>query len=103
VTAATLQYSAPQSVSVWTGADMLERDRLRIVLATIAINVAAVALLTLAPWSNWRTATSLADRPDSASHAREHQLEQSRPVEEGVGGERGTRTLDLGIMRPKHQ
>ena len=59
MTAATLQYSAPQSVSVWTGADMLERDRLRIVLATIAINVAAVALLTLAPWSNWRTATSL--------------------------------------------
>jgi hypothetical protein len=59
VTAATLHSSAPQSVSVLTRADMLERDRLRIVLATVAINVAAVALLTRAPWSNWRTAITL--------------------------------------------
>lgn len=40
-------------------ADVLERDRLRIVIATIAINVVAVALLTLVPWSDWRTATAL--------------------------------------------
>jgi len=40
-------------------ADVLERDRLRIVVATIAVNVVAVALLTLVPWSNWRTATAL--------------------------------------------
>lgn len=37
----------------------LERDRLRIVIATIAINVVAVALLTLVPGSDWRTATAL--------------------------------------------
>jgi hypothetical protein len=35
------------------------RDRLRIVIATIVINVVAVALLTLLPWSDWRTATAL--------------------------------------------
>ena len=39
--------------------DTLERDRLRIVIATIAINVVAVALLTLVPGSDWRTATAL--------------------------------------------
>ncbi len=33
----------------------LERGRLRVVLATIGLNVMAVALLTLVPWSNWRT------------------------------------------------
>src|SRR5881397_2116951 len=37
----------------------LERGRLWIVLATIAINVVAVSLLTLAPWSDWRTGTAL--------------------------------------------
>ena len=37
----------------------LERDRLLIVVATIVINVAAVSLLTLAPWSDWRTGTAL--------------------------------------------
>jgi hypothetical protein len=40
-------------------ADVLERDRLRIVVATVAINVVAVALLTLVPGSDWRTATAL--------------------------------------------
>lgn len=39
--------------------DALESARFRIVAATIAINVVAVALLTLAPWSNWRTGLAL--------------------------------------------
>jgi hypothetical protein len=39
--------------------DPLEPKRLRIVLATIIINVAAVGLLTMAPWSNWRTGLAL--------------------------------------------
>src|SRR5438874_9371922 len=37
----------------------LERGRLWIVLATIAINIVAVSLLTLAPWSDWRTGAAL--------------------------------------------
>ena len=37
----------------------LERDRLRVVIATIIINVVAVSLLTLAPWSDWRTGAVL--------------------------------------------
>lgn len=35
--------------------DPLERGRLRIVLTTIFLNIAAVGLLTFAPWSDWRT------------------------------------------------
>ncbi len=35
--------------------DPLERARLRVVLATVVINVLAVALLTFAPWSDWKT------------------------------------------------
>lgn len=37
----------------------LERGRLRIVIATVAINVIAVSLLTFAPWSDWRTGAAL--------------------------------------------
>jgi len=37
----------------------LERDRLVIVLATIAINIAAVAVFSFIPGSNWRTAIGL--------------------------------------------
>jgi hypothetical protein len=37
----------------------LERERLRVVIATIVINVIAVSLLTFAPWSDWRTGTAL--------------------------------------------
>jgi hypothetical protein len=37
----------------------LERERLCVVIATIVINVAAVWLLTFAPWSDWRTGTAL--------------------------------------------
>ena len=37
----------------------LERGRLRIVIATIVINVMAVSLLTFAPWSDWRTGAAL--------------------------------------------
>lgn len=37
----------------------LERARLQLVLATIGINIAAVALLTLVPWSDWRTGLGL--------------------------------------------
>jgi hypothetical protein len=36
-----------------------ERARLRVVLATIVINVVGVTLLTLAPWSDWRTGLGL--------------------------------------------
>jgi hypothetical protein len=39
--------------------DPLEPKRLRVVIATIVINVVAVALLTFAPWSNWRTGLAL--------------------------------------------
>lgn len=42
-----------------SSADPLERGRLRIVLATIGINIAAVALFTLVPWSDWRTGMAL--------------------------------------------
>jgi hypothetical protein len=37
----------------------LERERLLVVIATIVINVAAVLLLTFAPWSDWRTGAAL--------------------------------------------
>ena len=37
----------------------LERDRLRVVIATIVINVIAVSLLTFVPWSDWRTGAAL--------------------------------------------
>jgi hypothetical protein len=37
----------------------LERGRLRVVIATIVINVVAVSLLRLAPWSDWRTGAAL--------------------------------------------
>ncbi len=36
-----------------------ERDRLLVVIATIAINVVAVSLFTFAPWSDWRTGAAL--------------------------------------------
>ncbi len=39
--------------------DSLERGRLCVVIATVIINIAAVSLLTLAPWSNWRTGAAL--------------------------------------------
>ena len=39
--------------------DPLEAERLWVVIATIAINVVAVGLLVLAPWSNWRSAVGL--------------------------------------------
>jgi hypothetical protein len=38
---------------------LLERGRLRVVLATIIINIVIVSLLTFAPWSNWRTGVAL--------------------------------------------
>ena len=37
----------------------LERDRLRVVIATIVINIVAVSLLTFASWSDWRTGAAL--------------------------------------------
>jgi len=37
----------------------LERGRLRVVIATIVINVVTVSLLTFAPWSDWRTGAAL--------------------------------------------
>ncbi len=40
-------------------AHSLEAGRMRVVIATIAINVIAVGLLTFAPWSNWRTGLAL--------------------------------------------
>jgi fluoride ion exporter CrcB/FEX len=38
---------------------VLERDRLRVVIATIVINIVAVSLLTFVPWSDWRTGAAL--------------------------------------------
>jgi hypothetical protein len=40
-------------------ADPLERARLWVVLGTVALNITAVAALTLAPWSDWRTGLAL--------------------------------------------
>ena len=37
----------------------LERGRLRIVIATIVLNVLVVSLLAFAPWSDWRTGLAL--------------------------------------------
>ncbi len=37
----------------------LESARLRVVLATVVINVVAVSLLAFAPWSDWRTGLAL--------------------------------------------
>jgi hypothetical protein len=37
----------------------LERGRLRVVIATIIINMIAVSLLAFAPWSEWRTGAAL--------------------------------------------
>jgi hypothetical protein len=37
----------------------LERGRLLVVLATVAMNVVAVSLLAFAPWSDWRTGAAL--------------------------------------------
>lgn len=37
----------------------LERGRLRVVIATIIINIVVVSLLTFAPWSDWRTGAAL--------------------------------------------
>jgi hypothetical protein len=39
--------------------DPLELRRLKVVLATFGINIIAVALLTLAPWSDWKTGLAL--------------------------------------------
>lgn len=39
--------------------DPLAAGRLRVVLATVLLNIAAVALLTLASWSDWRTGLAL--------------------------------------------
>lgn len=39
--------------------DLMERARLRVVLATVFVNVLSVALLTFAPWSDWRTGLAL--------------------------------------------
>ena len=39
--------------------DPLEPKRLRVVIATVVINVVAVALLTRAPWSDWKTGLAL--------------------------------------------
>ena len=38
---------------------LIERGRLRVVVATILINVVAVASLTLVSWSDWRTGVAL--------------------------------------------
>ena len=39
--------------------DPLARSRLWVVLATVALNIIAVSLLTRAPWSDWRTGLAL--------------------------------------------
>jgi Domain of unknown function (DUF6989) len=42
-----------------SGPDPLECRRLCVVLTTVAINVVGVALLTQAPWSDWKTGVAL--------------------------------------------
>lgn len=37
----------------------LERDRLRVMIATIVINIVSVSLLRFVPWSDWRTGVAL--------------------------------------------
>ncbi|HXE42111.1 MAG TPA: hypothetical protein VN516_03715, partial [Candidatus Baltobacteraceae bacterium] len=39
--------------------DPLEMRRLKIVCITIFVNIIAVAMLTLAPWSDWKTGLAL--------------------------------------------
>ena len=46
-------------MSVSATADSHEQGRLRLVLTTIVINIIAVALLTFAPWSDWKTGLAL--------------------------------------------
>ncbi len=41
------------------GQHLLERERLVVVLSTVFINIVAVALLALAPWSDWKTGLGL--------------------------------------------
>jgi hypothetical protein len=41
------------------GEHSLADARLKIILTTIAINIVAVAFLTLAPWSDWKTGVAL--------------------------------------------
>jgi hypothetical protein len=52
----------------------IERARLRVVLATIVVNVVAVAALTLAPWSDWRSglALNLVDNALLLAHCLRH-------------------------------
>jgi hypothetical protein len=54
-----MQAVNPVYEAVLTEIRSIERGRLRIVVATILINVGAVALLTLAPWSDWRSGLAL--------------------------------------------
>ncbi|OQW31008.1 MAG: hypothetical protein A4E19_20810 [Nitrospira sp. SG-bin1] len=39
--------------------DLLAQKRLSLIMATIGINIVAVAFLTLAPWSDWKTGLAL--------------------------------------------
>jgi len=45
--------------SINTDDPTLGRERLLVVIATVAINIVAVSLLTFAPWSDWRTGAAL--------------------------------------------
>ena len=54
---ATPDHSPPKKTSADDAS--LERGRLAVVLATVVINVVAVLLLALAPWSDWRTGAAL--------------------------------------------
>ena len=47
------------STTAETDAAALDASRLRIVLLTVLVNVLGVTLLTLAPWSDWRTGVAL--------------------------------------------
>ena len=46
-------------VSRNSGQDPLDGGRLGVVLTTVVINIVAVALLTQAPWSDWKTGVGL--------------------------------------------
>ena len=48
-----------QMTTINVASNSYDQGRLRIVVATIVINIVAVALLTFAPWSDWKTGLAL--------------------------------------------
>jgi hypothetical protein len=49
----------PKVTTMNTASKSSDQGHLRVVVATIVINIVAVALLTFAPWSDWKTGAAL--------------------------------------------